>query len=39
MREPSTSAEPNVLRMHSTVQATLAWSSITPFGGPVVPEV
>ena len=38
-RAPSTSMSPNASRMHSIVHVMFAWSSITPFGGPVVPEV
>ena len=38
-REPSTSISENASRMHLTVHVTLAWSSITPLGGPVVPDV
>ena len=35
---PSAST-PSAARRLSTVQQMLAWSSITPFGGPVVPDV
>ena len=38
-RAPSTSMSANASRVHLTVHVTLAWSSITPLGGPVVPEV
>ncbi len=38
MRERS-GANPSAARKLSTVQQMLWWSSITPLGGPVVPEV
>ena len=38
-RRPSGETCASVRRRLSAVQQMLAWSSITPFGGPVVPEV
>ena len=38
-RAPVGSRSPNASRRLSTVQQTFAWSIITPFGGPVVPDV
>ena len=35
----STSTPVIVRTKQSTVHTMLAWSSITPFGGPVVPDV
>ncbi len=38
MRNPS-GEKSSASRTLSTVQQMLAWSSITPLGGPVVPDV
>ncbi len=38
-RLPVMSSMPNAWRSDSAVQVTLWWVSITPLGGPVVPDV